>query len=188
MQFNRLMAKFNTGMILVLCVATMASAGQRQSQQRQQQQRQRQQQEQEQEPSRAQTRGEQDMAVHTRENVIRALKREALASIKYRVFAEVAAKNGNTQLSDLFLKIAETESDEHLKTLFGFAKIVGSDIDNLKDAIGNETYEGHLMYVSYAEKAKKAGDLDVAKKFEEMAQDESKHRAIFIKVLNELRG
>lgn len=179
--------KINTGLLLGLCCATMANAAQRQSQGKQQrQQRQRQQQQEQKQRQQQEQRGE--MSKHTAENLMRAIKREALGAIKYRVFAEVATENGNPELADLFLKTAETESDDHLRTLFGMAKIVGSDLDNLKDAIGNETYESSLMYRSYAEKARKAGDIEVAKKFDEMAKDESLHREAFIKMLDELRG
>lgn len=185
MKLSQTINKINAGILLGVCCATMAGAAQKQSQEQQRQQRQRPNQRQEQKEQERQ-RGE--MSKHTRENVMRALKREALGSIKYRVFAEVAKENGNQVLSDLFLKTAETESDDHLKILFELAKIVGSDIDNLKDAIGNETYESSLMYRTYAQKARKAGDIEVAKKFDEMADDEAQHRTSFIKMLDEMRG
>lgn len=169
----------------MMCCATLAIAAQKQSPDQHRQQKQKPDQRQEQrEPERQ--RGE--MSQHTRENVMRALKREALGSIKYRIFAEVAKQNGNQLLAQLFIKTAETESDDHLKLLFELAKIVGSDVDNLKDAIGNETYEGSLMYRSYAIKARKAGDIEVAKKFDEMAEDEVQHRKSFIEMLHEMRG
>jgi len=181
MKFCAIHSKFRTGLILGLSVATLASAATRQSQERQQrQQRQRTHQKQEQRVG--------SMAQHTRENIIRAMKREALATLKYRVFAEVAKENGNEPLSDLFLKIATTESDEHLKELFTLAKIVGTDIENLKHVIGDETYDSTLMYKSYAKKARNLGDVEAAKLFEEMAKDEAQHREAFITILKEMQG
>jgi len=181
MQFSAIKRQINTGMILAMCFATLASASQQRTQQRQQRQ-------QKQRVSQRQERPEGKMAKHTRENIVRAMKREALATIKYRVFSEVARENGNSELADLFQKIAETESNEHLRQLFTLAKIVGSDIENLKHAIGDETYDSSLMYKSYAKKALQLGDIEAANLFEEMAKDESHHLEAFTKILNDMQG
>jgi rubrerythrin len=56
---------------------------------------------------------------------------------------------------------------------------VGSDADNLKDAMNGESYEVETMYREFAEKAAAAGDKAVAERFEEIRRDEMKHRDAF---------
>ncbi len=57
--------------------------------------------------------------------------------------------------------------------------MVGSDIENLKGSIKGEDYETTTMYREFAEQAEKAGDHAVAVQFEEIRQDEMKHRDAF---------
>jgi hypothetical protein len=55
------------------------------------------------------------------------------------LFAELARKNGNKELADLFEKTANTERFEHFAEEAQLAGLVGSDADNLKDAIKPDT-------------------------------------------------
>jgi rubrerythrin len=59
-------------------------------------------------------------------------------------------------------------------------------VDNLKDAIKGENYETTTMYREFAEQAEKAGDHAVAMQFEEIRQDEMKHRDAFTAALAKL--
>ncbi len=56
---------------------------------------------------------------------------------------------------------------------------MGSDADNLKDAIKGESYEVDTMYRKFAEQAKTAGDKAAADRFEEIRRDEMSHRDAF---------
>ena len=79
-----------------------------------------------------------------------------------------------------------TERFQHFSIEAKFAGVVGSDIDNLKDSIKGENYETTTMYREFAEQAKKAGDHAVAVQFEEIRQDEMKHRDAFSAALTKL--
>ena len=64
--------------------------------------------------------------------------------------------------------------------------LVGSDAQNLKDAMTGESYEVETMYREFAEKATSAGDKDAAHRFQEIRNDEMKHRDGFQAELAEL--
>jgi Rubrerythrin len=113
----------------------------------------------------AKTRGTLDQK--TLENLSTAMHGEALAYVKYLLYAENARKSGNKELADLFEKTANTERFEHFAEEAQLAGLVGSDADNLKDAIEGESYEVDAMYPEFAQKAKLAGDTAAAARFEE---------------------
>jgi rubrerythrin len=108
-----------------------------------------------------------------------AMHGEAFAYAKYLLYAEHARKNGNKELADLFEKTANTERFEHFAEEAELAELVGSDADNLKDAIQGESYEIDSMYLEFAQKARVAGDTAAAARFEEIRQDEMGHRDAF---------
>lgn len=124
----------------------------------------------------------------TAENLSTAMHGEAFAYAKYLLFAENARKNGNTELADLFENTAKVERLEHLKEEAEVAGIVGSDEDNLKDAIKGESYEVETMYRNFAEEARKAGDKEAADRFEEIRKDEIRHRDAFKAALSKLQS
>jgi rubrerythrin len=103
-----------------------------------------------------------------------AMHGEAFAYVKYLLYAEHARKSGKKELADLFEKTANTERFEAQ-----LAGLVGSDIDNLKDAIQGESYEIDSMYLEFAQRAKIAGDAAAAARFEEIRHDEMGHRDAF---------
>jgi rubrerythrin len=83
---------------------------------------------------------------------------EAFAYAKYLLYAEHARKGGNQELADLFEKTANTERFEHFAEEAELAGLVGSDAENLRDAIKGESYEIDIMYLEFAGQAKAAGD------------------------------
>lgn len=66
--------------------------------------------------------------------------------------------------------------------------LVGSDEDNLRDAIKGESYEVQTMYFEFAHQAVTAGDRAVADRFEEVRQDEMVHRDTFKAALAKLQA
>jgi rubrerythrin len=130
---------------------------------------------------------EKKMNEQTIKNLSTAMHGEAFAYAKYLLFAEHARQNGNTKVADLFESTAKTERFEHFSEEAQLVGLVGSDSDNLKDAIEGESYESETMYREFAQQAKQAGDLEAAKRFEEIRLDEAKHRDAFNAVLNELK-
>lgn len=129
---------------------------------------------------------EKKLSEQTTENLSTAMHGEALAYAKYLLFAQHARKDGNTELALLLEKTAKTERFEHFAAESKLAGMVGSDANNLKDAIKGENYETTTMYREFAEQAEKAGDHQVAVQFEEIRQDEMKHRDAFAAALAKL--
>ena len=81
----------------------------------------------------------------TEENLATAFAGESQAYQKYSAFAATAAKEGFANIAKLFATTAEAErihAQGHLKAIDG----IGSTADNLKAAIGGETYEFDEMY------------------------------------------
>ena len=115
-----------------------------------------------------------------------AMHGEAFAYAKYMAFAQHARKMGNMELADLLETTAKTERLEHFAEEAQLAGLVRSDSDNLKDAIKGESYETETMYREFAQQAQQAGDHEAAQRFEEIRQDEAKHRGAFQAALNNL--
>jgi rubrerythrin len=119
------------------------------------------------------------MNQRTQKNLVTAMHGEAFAFVKYMLFAEQARKNGHTVLADLFEKTANIERFEHLAEEAALAGLVGSDADNLSDAIEGESYEVETMYKEFAEQAAADGDQAAASRFAEVRGDEIGHRDAF---------
>jgi rubrerythrin len=115
----------------------------------------------------------------TMDNLLTAMHGEAFAYAKYMLYAQHARQNGNTELATLFETSANAERFEHFAEETELAGLVGSDVDNLKDAIEGEAYEVDTMYREFAEQAATAGDKAAADRFVEIRNDEMKHRDAF---------
>jgi rubrerythrin len=124
----------------------------------------------------------------TMENLSTAMHGEAFAYVKYLLYAEHARKSGNKELAELFEKTANTERFEHFAEEAQLAGLVGSDADNLKDAIKGESYEIDDMYLDFAQKATVAGDAAAAARFEEIRHDEMGHQDAFKMALAKLES
>jgi rubrerythrin len=124
----------------------------------------------------------------TKDNLSTAMHGEAFAYVKYLLYAEHARRGGNLELADLFEKTAKTERFEHFAEEAELAGLIGSDTDNLKDAIGGEAYEVDTMYLEFAKDAKVAGDAAAAARFEEIRHDEMGHRDAFKIALANLKS
>ena len=81
----------------------------------------------------------------TMDNLKEAFVGECQAFRKYSMFAAKAQKEGLANIAKLFRTTAEAErihAEGHLRSMGG----VGSTVDNLKAAIGGETFEYTQMY------------------------------------------
>ena len=123
----------------------------------------------------------------TAENLSTAMHGEAFAFAKYMLYAEHARKSGNEQLADLFAQSAHTERFEHFAEEAKLAGLVGSDEDNLRDAVKGETWEFDHMYPDFGSKAKQAGDIAAQSRFLEIRADEGRHRDAFQAALDKLQ-
>ncbi len=119
------------------------------------------------------------MNTKTQENLLVAMHGEAFAFAKYMLFAKRARESGRLELADLFEKTANVEILEHFTEEARLAGIVGSDVENLEDAIRGEDFEITTMYREFAEQARKAGEKAAAERFTEVLNDERSHKEAF---------
>jgi rubrerythrin len=132
------------------------------------------------------TRNGASMNKTTMDNLSTAMHGEAFAYAKYMLYAEQARQNGNAELATLFETAARTERFEHFREEAQLAGLVGSDAENLQNAIKGESYEVDTMYREFAKQAAAAGDTAAADRFEEIRRDEMKHRDEFTAALAQM--
>jgi rubrerythrin len=112
----------------------------------------------------------------TKKDLLAAMQGEAFATLKYLAYADAARAGGDAKLAQLFEDTAKVERDEHFAEHARLYGLVGSNNDNLRDAIKGESYETTEMYPAMARRAEAAGDKMVAQHFREVGADEAKHR------------
>ena len=122
----------------------------------------------------------------TEQNLIKAFEGEATARTKYTYFASVAKKEGYEQISDIFLKTAENET-EHGKIWFKELNgISDSTAENLSMAADGENYEWNDMYQGFAQTAEEEGFPELAKKFRLIAAIEKHHEQRYRALLHNI--
>jgi rubrerythrin len=92
----------------------------------------------------------------TMENLANAFAGESQANRKYLAFAARAERDGFPKIAALFRTAAEAETIHahgHLKAMGG----VKTTLENLKEAVGGETYEYTEMYPPMLEQAEAEG-------------------------------
>ena len=128
----------------------------------------------------------------TEKNIVTAFAGESQARNRYTYFTKQAKKEGFVQIANIFEETANQEK-EHAKRLFKLleggdveitgafpAGVVGSTVDNLKEAAGGENYEWTTMYPGFAKVAREE-DLDhVAFIFEAIAVAEKQHEKRYV--------
>ncbi len=103
---------------------------------------------------------------------------ESQANQKYRAFAEKAEREGFPNIARLFRTTAEAErihAAGHLKSMDG----IGTTADNLKSAIGGETYEFTEMYPPMVEQAKVEGHRGAERMFTYALTAEAVHARLY---------
>ncbi|MCG8688612.1 MAG: rubrerythrin family protein [Desulfobacterales bacterium] len=123
----------------------------------------------------------------TEKNLLTAFAGESQARNRYTYFASQAKKEGYVQISDIFTETANQEK-EHAKRFFKFleggeveivgafpAGVIGTTLENLKEAAAGEEYEWTQMYPDFAAVAREEGFDDVAVVFEMVAVAEKQH-------------
>ncbi len=119
----------------------------------------------------------------TIENLLAAFAGESQANRKYLAFAEMAEKEGYKQIAKLFRAVAQAETVHamnHLKA----AGAIKSTEENLKAAIGGESYEVDSMYPPMLEEAEAAGDKKAANSFKWALEVEKVHALLYKKILD----
>jgi rubrerythrin len=123
----------------------------------------------------------------TEKNILTAFAGESQARNRYTYFASQAKKDGYVQISHIFEETADQEK-EHAKRLFKFleggeveirgsfpAGVIGSTLENLKEAAQGENYEHTRMYPGFAKTAREEGFDQIAAMFEAIAVAEKQH-------------
>jgi rubrerythrin len=123
----------------------------------------------------------------TEKNILTAFAGESQARNRYTYFASQAKKDGYVQMSHIFEETANQEK-EHAKRLFKFleggeaevtasfpAGIIGTTLENLKEAAAGENYEHTIMYPGFAKTAMDEGFDEIAKVFLAIAVAEKQH-------------
>jgi rubrerythrin len=127
------------------------------------------------------------LSARSRKNLTEALRGEAYAFAKYKLFARQARKNGHGDLAVLFDKTADQEYMEHFNELAELLQLAGTDERDVTDAIAGESFEIDTLYKDFAEQAREDGDEQVARRFEEIRHDEAFHQLAFQEALIKLQ-
>ncbi|MBN1140644.1 MAG: rubrerythrin family protein [Deltaproteobacteria bacterium] len=128
----------------------------------------------------------------TEKNILIAFSGESQARNRYTYFASVAKKEGFVQISHIFEETADQEK-EHAKRLFKFlqggeveitaafpAGVIGTTLENLKEAAGGENHEYTVMYPEYAKIARQEGFPEIAAAMESIAIAEKQHEKRYL--------
>jgi rubrerythrin len=123
----------------------------------------------------------------TERNILTAFAGESQARNRYTYFASQAKKEGFIQIMAIFEETANQEK-EHAKRLFKLlqggevsitasfpAGVIGSTVENLKEAAGGERFEWTEMYPGFAKIAREEGFPEIATIFESIAVAEKQH-------------
>jgi rubrerythrin len=123
----------------------------------------------------------------TERNILTAFAGESQARNRYTYFASQAKKEGFVQIQAIFEETANQEK-EHAKRLFKLlqggevsiqasfpAGVIGTTVENLKEAAGGEHYEWTEMYPGFAKIAREEGFPEIAQIFESIAVAEKQH-------------
>ncbi|MGD9089069.1 MAG: rubrerythrin family protein, partial [Desulfobacterales bacterium] len=125
-------------------------------------------------------------------NILTAFAGESQARNRYTYFASQAKKDGYVQISEIFTETANQEK-EHAKRLFKLleggevevaaafpAGVIGTTLDNLKEAAGGENYEYTEMYPGFAKIAVEEGFEEIAEIFKAIAVAEKQHEKRYL--------
>ena len=123
----------------------------------------------------------------TEKNILAAFMGESQARNRYTYWASKAKDEGYIQIQQIFLETAEQEK-EHAKRLFKFleggevtittsgdAGVIGTTVENLKQAAHGENHEWQHMYPDFAKIARSEGFDVVAVVMENIAIAEKQH-------------
>jgi rubrerythrin len=115
------------------------------------------------------------MEAVTRRHLEEALCGEALAALRYALFADRATDEGLEDVAELFREIGEEERREHFREIAELLGLVRTTAENLEMALAGEVTEHRRLYPQYAGEARRAGDDEIAEQFIELGEDEHRH-------------
>lgn len=122
---------------------------------------------------------------NSQKNLMAAFAGESQANRKYLAFAKVAEKEGYAQIAKLFRAAAEAETIHahyHLRT----AGKIGTTAENLKEAVGGETFEFTDMYPKMIAEAEAEGDAAAKRAFTFANEVEKVHADLYKKAMEKM--
>jgi rubrerythrin len=122
----------------------------------------------------------------TRENLLRAMRREAYAFATYLLYATQARKHGRPRVAELFEQVAREEYFGHFVEQALEVGVIGMEAENLHLAIEAEAFEAEVMYRDFQAQAEAVGDHTAAEQFRRLREDERANRDQFLAVLRAL--
>ena len=128
----------------------------------------------------------QTMHPQTRENLLRAMRREAYAFAMYLLYATQARKHGRPEIAQLFEQVAREEYFGHFVEQALEVGVIGMEAENLHLAIEEEAFEAEVMYRDFQAQAEAVGDHAAAERFRRLREDERRNRDQFLAVLRDL--
>lgn len=130
----------------------------------------------------------------TEKNLLTAFAGESQARNRYTYFAGQAREDGMMQIAYIFEETADQER-EHAKRFFKFleggeaevsamfpAGMIGTTLENLRQAAAGEHYEWTEMYPGFAKIADEEGFADVAETFRAVSVAEKQHEKRYRKL------
>lgn len=136
----------------------------------------------------------------TEKNLVAAYLGECQAYTRYTIYGKVANKEQYFPVQQIFEETAANEL-HHAKIYFGFlqggqvqipvladAGVLGSTVDNLKQAIEEEQREGVDAYIAAAKTAREEGFPEIASHFEAIASVERHHEERFRTYLDHIQN
>ncbi len=114
----------------------------------------------------------------TKANLEAAFAGESQAHMKYLIFADVAEKEGKSNIAKLFRAIAYAEQ-VHATNHFRELGNIGKTSENLQAAIEGETFEVEEMYPAYDAVAKLQGEKGAERSIKYAIEAEKLHADMY---------
>ena len=125
----------------------------------------------------------------TEKNLYEALAGESQARNKYDWFASKAKKDGFEEIAEVFSLTANNEK-EHAKLWFKALNggKIADTYENLLAAAAGERGEWTDMYKRMAEEAREEGFMELAYKFDAIAQIEKEHEERYLRLAEKVKN
>lgn len=121
----------------------------------------------------------------TKQNLIDASQKEALAYTKYKLYSDIAHNEMEEDISRMFSNFADNEK-EHAELWLGYLNELGTTQQNLDSAIHGETFEKDTYYPELSRVAKEEGFHELSEKFRMAGTVEANHANMLTQVAKNL--
>ena len=125
----------------------------------------------------------------TLENLKTAVAGEAQARTKYNIYGEIARKEGNREIADIFDMTADNER-AHAELWLSLISdgIPVNTLKALENAAGGEHYEWSDMYAGFAQTAREEGFDNIAQLFDMVGQIEQQHEQRYRTLIDQINN